>query len=173
MALIVEDGTGVVGANSFASVATIRALADARGDHLAPASDAAVERYAIKAMDMLQGFRARYQGAKTYPTTINPLQWPRTGVKIDCEAIGADAVPQQMVDAQCVLTCVQGGGVDICPIGTTAFITEDTIGPITTKFSDKHGGTPGDRPVIPAVDDLLAPLFTACGQGNLFVTVRA
>lgn len=168
MALTVEDGTGVAGANSYASLATLRAYASARGVTL-PADDAALEAFALLGMDYLEGLRGRYQGAKTDPT--QPLQWPRYPVVIDGADFPSDAIPVELVNALCRLCIEQHAGVDLSPTRTGAFIIEDTTGPITTKYSEKLGGGAGSPPDMPAVDALLSPLLTVGRVGIAFTRV--
>lgn len=169
MALVVETGAGVAGANSYRTLADIRAYALARGVTLSPV-DATLEPLALMAMDYLEGLRARYQGSKTAAT--NALQWPRVNVKIDCVDFPSDAIPVELANAQSRLCMEQHAGVVLSATRTGAFIVEDTVGPLTTKYSDKHGGGPGTVPTMPAVEDLLAPLFAACGQGSFVRTLR-
>lgn len=162
MALVVEDGTGVANANSYETLDGIRAYALARGVTLS-ATDSVVEAQAHKAMDFLEAQRGRYQGDKSDPA--NSLQFPRTGLKLDCVEIDDDVIPAILVQAQCRLVMEQHAGVDLTPTRTEGFIVEDTTGPLTTKYSDKHGGGPGYTPTMPAVEALLTPLYVACGQG--------
>lgn len=169
MALIVEDGSGVANANSYETLVGIRAYALSRGVTLS-ATDSVVEAQAHKAMDFLEAQRGRYQGDKTDPAQA--LQFPRTGVKVDCVEIAADAIPAVLVQAQCRLIMEQHAGVELTPTRTEGFIIEDTTGPLTTKYSDKHGGGPGSTPIMPAVEALLSPLYSACGQGLGLRVVR-
>lgn len=162
MALIVEDGTGVANANSYETLVGIRAYASARGVTLS-ATDSVVEAQSYKAMDFLEAQRGRYQGDKTDPAQA--LQFPRTGVKVDCVEIDSDVIPAVLVQAQCRLIMEQHAGVELTPTRTDGFVIEDTTGPLTTKYSDKHGGGPGSVPIMPAVEALLSPLYSACGQG--------
>lgn len=105
MALTVEDGTGVEGADSYNTVAEIRDYATARGLAL-PADDAGVEPLAVLATDWLETYREKYQGTKSEPA--NALQWPRAGVVVDGLAVAADEIPvllkkahaQAAIDAQ-------------------------------------------------------------------------
>jgi len=169
MALIVEDGTGIAGANTYADLTDIRAYASDRGVTLST-DDVALEADVHKAMDHLEGLRARYQGWKTVAT--NALQFPRESVKIDCVALANDAIPVELINAECQLVIEQHNGVDLAPTRTEAFIIEDTTGPLTTKYSDKHGGGPGSVPDMITVDNLLAPLFSTCGQSRALRTIR-
>jgi len=117
----------------------------------------------------LEGKRAEYQGDKTDPLN-QELQWPRTGVKIDCTEIASDFIPKELKQAQARLMIEANAGVDIQPTRTGGFIVEDTTGPLTTKYSEKIGV--GVEPTISAVDALLAPLFSSCGQRFALKTLR-
>ena len=170
MALIVETGAIVAGANSYVSLTDCRAYATARALSL-PVADADLEALLISAMDYLEGLRSRYQGAKVSPET-QALQWPRTGVYVDGVAFGETAIPKELKDAQSRLACEKFAGVDIMPTTTGAFVSEETVGPLTTKYDASQGG--GTQPNISSVDALLAPLFSQSTAGGLALrTVRA
>lgn len=170
MALIVETGAIVAGANSYVSLSDCRAYAAARALPL-PIADADIEPLLISAMDYLEGLRARYQGAKASPET-QALQWPRTGVYIDGVAFSETSIPKELKDAQSRLACEKFAGVDIMPTTTGAFVSEETVGPLTTKYDSSHGS--GTQPNISSVDTLLAPLFSQSIAGGLALrTVRA
>lgn len=169
MALIVETGAIVAGANSYVSLADCRAYAAARALSL-PVDDADLEALLVSAMDYLEGLRARYQGAKANPET-QALQWPRTGVYIDGVAFSETAVPKELKDAQSRLACEKFAGVDILPTSTGPFVSEETVGPLTTKYSADQGN--GLQPTITAVDALLEPLFSNAKAAGLAIrTVR-
>lgn len=168
MSLVIENGTIVSGANSYVTIAEAKAYASARALAL-PALDADIEPLLISAMDYLESKRSQYQGTKTSPLT-QALQWPRTGVYIDCVEIASDVIPKELKDAQCRLACEQFAGVDIMPTKTGPFVTEETVGPLTTKY-DASQGT-GTIPDMTSIDALLAPLFSQCGQGFALRTVR-
>jgi len=70
MALIIEDGTIVAGADSYATLAVLRAYALKRGVTLS-AVDADLEVLAIKAMDYIGSFEDKFQSARTDP--VNQL----------------------------------------------------------------------------------------------------
>ena len=101
MTITVETGSGTnAAANSYASVATLQAYAEARGYTL-PDTDAGCELLLIKAMDYIEARRSRFQGMKTSST--QPLQWPRKWVIIDGYAINNGVIPIELVKAQCEL----------------------------------------------------------------------
>lgn len=97
MALILEDGTGVTGSNTYVDDAEYIAYALARG--LTIGSDAtAREQELTLGKDFLESMRAAYQGIKTLQ--VNSLQFPRIGVSIDGYAIDDDVIPQELKNAQ-------------------------------------------------------------------------
>ena len=171
MALIVETGAIVANANSYVSLSDCRAYAAARALAL-PVPDADLEALLIGAMDYLEGQRARYQGAKVSPST-QALQWPRTGVYIDGVAFSETSIPKELKDAQSRLACEKFAGVDIMPTKIGPFVSEETVGPLTTKYSADQGA--GVQPTISAVDALLEPLFSqsVASAGFSLRTVRA
>src|SRR5690349_12886017 len=132
--IIVEDGSGVENANSYVSVETARLYATNRGVTL-PASDDEVAAWLIKATDYLESFACKYQGHKTDCTY--PLQWPRTGVVICCVDFPSDAIPKALKDAQCAAVIAQSEGLVLQPnITAQDYVTEETVGPITTKYAN-------------------------------------
>ena len=159
MALIVEDGTGVSGANSYADLVTIRTYAEARQVTL-PA-DPNLEAFVFKGMDYLEGKKLG----------LLALTWPLDGGTL-CNKVPLAETLVRLQQGLAQLCIEQQSGVDLAPTRTDAFIVEETVGPLTTKYSDKHGGGPGSAPDMPTVDNILGPLLAACGQVGLFKTVR-
>lgn len=93
MALVVEDGTGVVTANAYASVAEVdEILAINIHSKWSLLSDAATKEKLIQWASRILDERVKWHGSKTHATS--GLSWPRTGVK-DREgvAIDDDVVP--------------------------------------------------------------------------------
>jgi len=73
--LIVEDGSGVVGANSYVALADIKAFAANRNINISAFSSLQLIGFAFTAIDYIESFRDRFQGSKTSAT--QNLQWPR------------------------------------------------------------------------------------------------
>lgn len=159
--IIVETGSGVADANAYVDVAAARAYALNRGVTL-PVSDDEVAVWLIKATDYLEAQACQYQGQKT--NCNNSLQWPRSGVVVCCVEIPSDVIPKQLKDAQCALVLVQKEGLVLQPnVSAQDYVTEETVGPITTKYANPIQA--GITPRFTSVDALLAPLFNAvCGQ---------
>lgn len=151
--IIVEDGSGVVGANSYADITTARAFASNRGVQLSTV-DSDVETLLTKAMDYLEALRAEYKGKKVLAAT----QWPRTGVYIDGVLQSEKSIPIELVNAQCQLVLEQHNGVVISPTRKDPFVTFEKIGPIETKYSENVATSV--FPDMSAVDNWLAVLIT-------------
>lgn len=161
MALTIENGTGVDGANSYADLVAVRGHAIQRGIAL-NADDAKLEPMVHKAMDYLDG---KGLGLLT-------LSWPLDNDVLCGSDVTSDQALTRLSRAIAQLCIEQSRGVDLAPTRTGAFVTEDTVGPLTTKYSASHGGGPGNEPDMLIVSDLLGPLLDVCGQGSLFTTVR-
>lgn len=94
MALVIEDGTGVTGANSYVTATQWDAWATARGithSH----SDAQIEKYILRAMDYFEN--QNFIGKKA--TDEQELQWPRANVVIDSYAVSAETIPDEVKKA--------------------------------------------------------------------------
>lgn len=148
MALVVEDGTGVDGANTYVTRAGYIAYAAARGVEIN--DDDPADYQLIKAMDYLSGLNWKGQVLVAF----QPLPWPRQFVYIGADVFPTDEVPKDVVSAQCALAMILDAGFDIAPVFSGGLVTEDTVGPITTKYSDKFG-PPTGAPNTPAVSALL------------------
>lgn len=178
MALVIEDGTGKSDATSYVEVATAEAYATARGVTLV-----GTESKLVQAMDYLEAQRARYQGSKTWPVAVvdpphdaQALQFPRVGVVIDCDyEVPDNFIPSELKRAQMQYAIELQNGFNPFA-GTDGMVVKKKKVDVLEKefFSATDLGLSGG-PVasIPAVDALLAPLFTACGTGAFLRTVRA
>jgi hypothetical protein len=157
--LVIEDGTGVEGANSYVSTDEIIAYASDRGFILVPGSPendpGKVAIQAINAMDYLNLYRYRWKGEKTEGS--NRLDWPRKYVYLnDIVAIPDNIIPQDIKDAQCRLCIEIANGIALLPSsGNDAFITREKIGPMETEYSEAVRLAAGSLPSMPAVDLLL------------------
>lgn len=155
MALIIEDGTGVAGAEAYLSVADADAYHLARanagwiGDE--PAKEAALR----KATDYLgQVYRLRWLGRRV--AADQALDWPRTGIA----DLGEDEVPGEVRNATAELALL-ALTTDLNPaLVRGGRVTREKVGPIETQFAD---GAPG-RTRHPAIDGILAPLLSRAGR---------
>jgi hypothetical protein len=182
MALEVEDGTGKADANSYVSVAEYRAYAQARGVSL-PVADAQVEVQLIQAMDYVESFRAKYQGRKTWPRPgmdvshpdAQALQWPRTGVTIDCGYnLPDNVIPQELKQVQMQAALEVNTGLSLMPSSDGRVVKKEKVDVIETEYmtADETGNDRVGVPSFPLLEALLEPLFNACG-GFFLRTRRA
>lgn len=174
--IAVEDGTGVPNANSYGSVADARAYAEMRGIVLlgptgAPATDDEVAAMIIKGMDYIEAQACKFQGSKT--NCSQALQWPRKGVIICCEDYPSNQIPKELKNAVFAAVLVQNEGLVLQPnIQASDYVTEETVGPLTTKYADPI--KTGITPTFTALDSIMGPLFFAsCGQAGFAIrTIR-
>lgn len=109
MALVIEDGTVVTGANSYIDIPEAKAFAAARGVDLGN-DDTVTEQRLLVAMDYLESLS--YKGTRTEPDQ-QLLAWPRIGVTFDGRTFGDHVIPNQLKSAQAQLAIEQFNGVVI------------------------------------------------------------
>ena len=136
MALIIENGSIVAGAESYTTAAIMRAYASKRGATV-PADDAACEALLIKACDYLQAQEMRFKGGRVSP--LQTLAWPRLDVSINGFYISSTSIPAEVINAQIELA-IQAQTIDLLPTidaaKQTGPIIEKTIDVLTTKFAE-------------------------------------
>jgi len=155
MPLTIEDGSGVAGANSYVTVAEIRAFADARGLSL-PALDIDVEPLAVSATDWLETFRTRYQGSKTSPD--QPLQWPRWPVIVDGYQVANDEIPVELKKAQMQAVADAASGVSLTGTGN-AQVKREKVDVIEVEYFESQVGTSDSTGGSATAEQMLEPLF--------------
>lgn len=102
MAIVVEDGSIVAGANSYVTVAELQAYATARGVTI----DGQAEKHLTQAMDYIENLI--FKGYKK--TQDQPLQWPRMDVFIDGYLWRSDEIPNELKNGlmQCAIAIHEG-----------------------------------------------------------------
>lgn len=132
MALVVETGAGVAGANSYTSLADAQAFIDARGFTVT-----LTEGSLLRAMDELQA--ADLSGVKADQS--NPLPCPRVGMT-DCDGyeIASDTIPAGVIAAQIWLAFYIEQGNDPSAIATPA-IKSETVDVIEVEYAVDTGDT--------------------------------
>lgn len=163
MALIIEDGTNVSGANSYVTVDEVRAFATLRGITSLPANDGDVEPLVIKAMDYVEKHRNLFRGRKS--NSDQPLQWPRRRVYVDQIYVDSDSIPQDLKNATCQLA-IDAVSEDLDPNGDGQEIVREKVGPIETEFAKTGSST--TRPQLNRADNFLKPLLK--NSGRTYVT---
>lgn len=170
MALIVEDGSGVVGANTYRSLEDIRLWAEARGVTTIPTDDAEAEILVIKAMDFIERLRDKFAGSPSSPGQA--LSFPRDGIFYECDYIAADVIPTRVKDALTLLTIYASQGIELEPIhagGETKFLIRQKLGPIEREYSEAAFLASSAMPAFYPVSSLLAP-FLRRGFGQLAIS---
>lgn len=129
MALTIENGTQVSGANSYISLAEFKAWADARS--ITYGADSVVEGQILRAMDYIESLA--FQGFKL--TRGQALQWPRSNVVIDGFAAPVDEIPVYLKNAVYEATKVEIDG-DSKLAASDRQVTSEQVGEIAITYKD-------------------------------------
>jgi hypothetical protein len=155
MALIVEDGTIVTGANSYVSVANARSWATLRGLTFTGA-DSVVEARLVNAMDVLEGMRDRWKGDKV--DADQPLQWPRSDVWLDGNEFPDDEIPSELIAAQIQLA-YDSETYELQANGSGQEVVREKVDVIETEYAKRGTGTVQAQ--FNKAMNFLKPLFKA------------
>jgi len=128
---IVEDGTGLVNANSYCSVEEFRQYWTDRGVDYSAKTDEEIEQNLVKATQYIDK-NFKYIGVR--PTRNQALNWPRWYAYSE-EGYVYSGVPNDIVSATC-----EAGALAIA--GTSFFATTETgvsektenVGPVQTTY---------------------------------------
>lgn len=156
MSIIVEDGSIVAGANSFASRAELIAFGAERGITIADVD--ASDVFLIKANDYIESLADRFSGTKTNPSA-QTLQYPRTDVYVEGFLIDQNEIPPALKAGFLMLALNSKAGVDLSPTSSGLAIIREKVGPLDTTFSESSGSR--YRPSMPAVDAYLNRFLNA------------
>lgn len=153
MAIIVETGQGIPNANSYVSVADVRAYCAQRGVTL-PVSDGDVEIKIFLATDYVEARTPRYQGTKVYPAAV--LGWPRYPVVIDGVEVGSDIVPLLLKNAVCQLV-VDSMTSDLSPSSDGKEVIRERVeGAVDVSYAKQGAGA---QPIFFKAEQFLGPLY--------------
>lgn len=154
MALTIENGTGVSGANSYATVAEARAFAADRGLVL-PAADTDVEPLLVKACDYLQSLEPRFIGYRALEAQA--LAWPRAEAVLPWGvALTEDAIPVQLKQAQCRLA-YDAITLELQPNGDGREVVRRKVDVLETEYAQR--GTSALLPTLTQALNILQPLL--------------
>ena len=104
MAIVVEDGTGVTGANSYVTEAELTTYATNRGVTITGTNSVLI----YKSMDYLE--QKDFKGDKL--NSDQALQWPRYNVFVDGYYVDSDTIPTLLKEAQMELCLSIDNDVD-------------------------------------------------------------
>jgi len=168
MALIVETGAIVTGAESYCTVAFADEYHAKRGNAAWDALDDtdAKEPALRKATDyMLAMFKGRWQG--TIVDEDQALDWPRYGVIVDGYDVAYDSVPLAVQKA-CAELAYRASTADLSPDLSQGVLSE-SVGPISVTY-DKSSP---QRTRYRAIDAILSPYLKAGGGGCSMGVIRS
>ena len=162
MAIVIEDGSNVQGANSFVTVDDLEAYMADRGF----VTTANLEPMLIKAMDYLKSKEDQFQGVRNYYN--QKLPFPRIGMYLYSDEFPANAIPDAVKEAQMAAATEVAKGVDLMPTVAGKFVKRKKVGPIETEYSETVGF--GGQPQLTAIESILSILFGA--TSGAFLTLR-
>lgn len=173
MALIVEDGTLVPNANTYASVADLKTYASSRGIELV-GDDTKLESNLIRAMDKLDDYRSQFDGTRRRGAA---LQWPRDDVYIDNQPFANNLIPMELVRAQILYAILVNSGVELYANSTadTRILKREKIDVLEFEYAVPEGSDAGMvfQPTFAEPERYLSILFGSYGGSINSRVVRA
>jgi len=160
VAFLLQDNDATIdGANSYVSVAAVRAYWLDRGVDLAQYTDAQVQSAAVKATDYLD---ARHRWVGYQLRRLQGTQWPRGGVTSFLRGI-----PPALANAACALAQRALAGKVLMPDPTVDAsgqrVQEKTtkVGPIETQVKFAGSGVVGSAEALPQFPEVTLALKAA------------
>ena len=186
MALLVETGTGVADARSYATVAQLDAYAADFGASLVDASGTAIPAVVLgpdgtpaandpgtlAREDLLrQGCRAlgryadRFSGKRASGAQV--LDWPRQNAKyLDGTDIPSSTIPREIIDANCELAIFAGSNpTAFRTIVSGRQIKAQRLDGLEREYFQSAEGS-AVRDIVSTVDDILRPLLKEPPSGS-------
>jgi len=160
MALTVETGAGISGADSYVSRADYIAYAATVGVTIADAAAADVEL--IKAAQFIDRHESNLQGYRT--TRDQAMSFPRVGVIVDSWYWNSNEIPRQVILAQYAFALDVNAGIDLYnrPVNPNLIASEKRVeGAVSVKYAITGGDQKSSR--TSTGDSLLASLLKRNG----------
>lgn len=176
--MIVEDGTGVAGANSYASEADFEARAEAMG--VTPSSGD-VEAALVFATAWIDGrYRRRFPGSRTYGRE-QALQWPRADAfDADGNEIADDEIPGELVAATVEVALRRLSSPDSLyplPASASGQLKSKRVKLGSLEKAEEYvtdAGAASGAASLTVVDDLLGGILTfGANSGAMITLLRA
>lgn len=162
MALVVETGNIVSGADSYLSLADARALA-AKYGYALPADDTEAEAALRKGAMYIGLFESAMCGRRV--SAAQSLSFPRTGISLYGFPVANNVIPDQVKLAQVIAGVEYGNGADVRASSDGRITTMERVeGAVTVQYA--NNGNTGATITITAAMDALRPLL--CGSNNGF-----
>ena len=163
--LVIEDGSVVVGANSFATDAEFKTYANLRNFDV-PATQPDREALLVLAMDYLFSKENSLKGCRVSAT--QELMYPRSGVCANGFNIAADAIPSSLKNAQMELAA-QANSSELLISGTTENLASFSVDGVYSESYFSGGNWTQVR--TDRADAYLDSLSTNNGSSNMMVRV--
>lgn len=160
MALVVEDGSIVAGADSYLSLEDARALA-AKYGYVLPDDDTEAEA-ALRNGAMYVGLQEPAMCGRRV-SAAQSLSFPRTGISLYGFSVANNVIPDQVKLAQLIAGVEYGNGADVRASSDGRVTTMERVeGAVTVQYA--NNGNTGATITITAAMDALRPLL--CGPNN-------
>jgi len=166
MALIKEDGSQVVGANSYVNDADYVAYALARGKTIGLDATAR-EIELIKSMDFIESHRRQFKGQKV--AFDQSLQWPRFSVFIDGFDVKSDEIPEELRRAQ-METGIAYNGFEVLTAGQNQNVQSEKLAELEVTYF--NGGS-WQSPQLETINVYLEVLLNTSSIGISALVSRA
>ena len=164
--LTIEDGSGVVGANSFVTDVEYLAFAKLKGYDV-PSTQPDREANLSKAYDFLNfTYESKLQGYRVKPQIQTGIM-PRSYVYAYEVLIDNTTIPQDFKNAQMLAALSINGGVDINAVKDTANLASFSVPGVYSESYQSGASTPTIAQ-MPAVSRTLRPYTNAGASGGLY-----
>ena len=168
MALVVETGNIVPGADSYISLSDARALA-AKYGYVLPADDTEAEA-ALRNGAMYVGLQEPAMCGRRVSASQS-LSFPRTGISLYGFPVANKVIPDQVKLAQLIAGVEYGNGADVRASSDGRITTMERVeGAVTVQYADN--GNTGATITITAAMDALRPLLCGANNGSSFNVYR-
>jgi hypothetical protein len=165
VALVIETGVGISGANSYVSLAEVRSYCADRGLTL-PSSDATLEGLVIRAMDYVESHYNLFKGSKIFGEGY--VQWPRENVVIDNFEVPITTIPTILKNVQCQVA-YDLQSVDPTPNVTSFPLRREKVDTLEKEYAVAYNKTTyTPLPRLTKAEGMIRPLLKQ--SGLLFVT---
>ncbi len=160
MALLVEDGTGIIAAESYVDVSAFQAFAAARG-YVLPADVPTLEQALRLGTEFIETYWKQFKGCRKGDPTTQGLQWPRINVVIDGFDVLDTTMPIPLLNATAHAAFEITTGIDPLPSSSGRLVKFTKIGPIEKEFFGGDSVAPQAR--LRKVEAFLEPILTRSG----------
>ena len=156
MALIVEDGSIVLGADSYVTLADARAYLLLFGYSL-DADDLTAEASLRLGFNYVNSFEDKYSGELVSGSQTG--SFPRNGLTVNGFPFDNDKIPQQVKDAQSLAAYEEFSSTGALFPNTTrqTVVSEEVVGAVKVAYADNGGDS--SKVYFTQIDAILKTLF--------------